>query len=200
MTEKFNPSKYLTKIKGKDYLEVKYRLIWFREVCPDWGIETEVVASAQGAAQVKATIKNAEGRIIAQAHKMETKQGFFDYLEKAETGAVGRALAMCGFGTQFTAGELDEGDRIVDAPVEKFETTIDHVEKRQADIAKVIDGMDEDKKNSPATPKQTDAIVKVALKRYGAEPEAVQSFVRSLTIAQASEFLSEPKKLAEHFG
>ena len=24
---------------------------------------------------------------------------------------------MCGFGTQFTAGELDEGERIVDSPV-----------------------------------------------------------------------------------
>ena len=38
--------------------------------------------------------------------------------EKAETKAVGRALAMLGYGTQF-APELDEGERIVDSPVER---------------------------------------------------------------------------------
>jgi hypothetical protein len=56
---------------------------------------------------------------MAQAHKAENKtgDGFKDYLEKAETGAIGRALAMCGYGTQFTGDELDEGVRIVDAPV-----------------------------------------------------------------------------------
>jgi hypothetical protein len=40
-------------------------------------------------------------------------------MEKAETGAIGRALALIGYGTQFCADELDEGDRIVDAPVAK---------------------------------------------------------------------------------
>lgn len=115
----FNPNEYLTKIKGKDYLEVKYRLVWMRSEHPDWGIETEIVNSVAGAAQIKATIKDQTGRILSQAHKMETKSGFPDYLEKAETGAIGRALAMCGYGTQFTADELDEGKRIVDAPVER---------------------------------------------------------------------------------
>jgi hypothetical protein len=37
---------------------------------------------------------------------------------KAETKAVGRALAMLGYGTQF-APEMDEGERIVDSPVAK---------------------------------------------------------------------------------
>ena len=114
----FNATEKLSKIKGKDYLEVKWRIVWVRSEHPDWGIETEIVNSVPGAAQVKATIKNAEGRILAQAHKMETSKGFPDYLEKAETGAIGRALALCGYGTQFTGDELDEGVRIVDAPVE----------------------------------------------------------------------------------
>ena len=39
-------------------------------------------------------------------------------MEKAETGSIGRALALLGYGTQFCADELDEGDRIVDAPAE----------------------------------------------------------------------------------
>ena len=50
--------------------------------------------------------------------KKETEVGFPDYIEKAETGAVGRALAMCGYGT-LQAPEFDEGERIADAPIEK---------------------------------------------------------------------------------
>jgi len=115
----FEPKQYLTKIQGKDYLEVKWRIVWMRTEHQDWGIETEIVNIAPGAAQVKATIRNGEGKILAMAHKMETKSGFADYLEKAETGAIGRALALCGFGTQFTGTELEEGTRIVDAPVTK---------------------------------------------------------------------------------
>ncbi len=47
---------------------------------------------------------------------MENALGFPDYLEKAETGSVGRALAELGFGTQF-APEFQEQSRIVDSPV-----------------------------------------------------------------------------------
>ena len=41
-----------------------------------------------------------------------------DYIEKAETGAIGRALAMCGYGTLQAPG-FDEQDRLADTPVEK---------------------------------------------------------------------------------
>lgn len=102
-------------LKGKDYLPVAQRLIWFREEHPDWAIETEVKVVANECL-AKATIKDHIGRIIATAHKTETKQGFMDFVEKAETGSIGRALGLCGYGTQFTH-EFDEGDRIVDAPI-----------------------------------------------------------------------------------
>ena len=67
---------------------------------------------------MKAIIKDATGRIIATARKKETEVGFPDYIEKAETGAIGRALAMCGYGT-LQAPEFDESDRLADTPVEK---------------------------------------------------------------------------------
>jgi hypothetical protein len=54
--------------------------------------------------------------VIATGTKAESRNGFTDYLEKAETGAIGRALALCGYGTQF-APELEEAERIVDSPV-----------------------------------------------------------------------------------
>jgi hypothetical protein len=108
----------LISLKGKPYLQVAHRILWAREDMPDIGIETEIVTHDKERSICRATIKDATGRILAQATKSEDKQGFGDHLEKAETGAIGRALALVGFGTQF-ALELDEGDRIVDAPVNK---------------------------------------------------------------------------------
>lgn len=105
-------------LRGRDYLEVKFRLVWFREEHPDWSIETEILSATETSAYARATIKDEHGRIIATSHKFETKQGFPDFIEKSETGAIGRALALIGFGTQFCADELDEGERIVDSPVD----------------------------------------------------------------------------------
>lgn len=109
----------LLNLKGKDYLEVKYRLVWFREEHPQWSIETEFLSIDDRSATARAVVRDETGRIIATSHKSETAGSFPDFMEKAETGAIGRALALIGFGTQFCADELDEGDRIVDSPVPK---------------------------------------------------------------------------------
>jgi hypothetical protein len=116
----FDPTRHLTKIQGKNYLEVKWRLVWIRSEHPDWSIETEPVEINTEKKYVifRATVKDETGRVIATGTKAESKNGFADYLEKAETGAVGRALALCGYGTQF-APELNEAHRIVDAPVKR---------------------------------------------------------------------------------
>jgi hypothetical protein len=103
-------------LKGKDYLEVKYRLVWFREEHPNYGIETEFVSVTEKGSVARAVIRDESGRIIATSHKSETESGFPDFMEKSETGAIGRALALMGFGTQFCADELDEHQRIVDSP------------------------------------------------------------------------------------
>lgn len=106
----------LLDLRGKDYLQVAHRLVWFREDHPTWSIETEALTIQPDYAIFLARVKDEAGRVIATGTKHETKQGFFDFIEKAETGAIGRALALCGYGTQF-APELDEGERIVDSPV-----------------------------------------------------------------------------------
>lgn len=106
----------LMDIRGKEYLQVAYRLVWLREEHPDWGITTELLQVSEKSTLAKATIHNEKGTVIATAHKFETIQGFQDHTEKSETGAIGRALAMCGYGTQFT-DDLNEGERLADAPV-----------------------------------------------------------------------------------
>ena len=113
----FDPKKYLINLKGKEYLPVAARLVWFRQDHPDWSIITtpvEINLEKQFAI-FSASIMNADGKIIATGTKMETVKDFGDYLEKSETGSVGRALAMCGYGTQF-APELSEGARFADSP------------------------------------------------------------------------------------
>lgn len=107
----------LLNLRGKDYLEVKYRLVWFREDHPLWSVETELISVTERTACARALVRDEQGRVIATSHKFESVSGFPDFLEKAETGAIGRALALIGYGTQFCADELDEGDRIVDSPV-----------------------------------------------------------------------------------
>lgn len=119
-TEKtpFNPDEHLIKAQGgKDYLPVAYRIVWFREKHPDWGIETVIERLPNETYFAKATIKDEQGRVRATSHKIESHKNFpKGAAEKAETGAIGRALALCGFGTQFET-DFDEGERVVDAPI-----------------------------------------------------------------------------------
>lgn len=144
----FNPNEHLMQIKSRngsaDYLAVQWRLVWFRSICPEGTIETEivhldldreteeeayvwnsetrrsekVVKRAPGFAVFRAVVKDGKGG-MATGTKSEKAASFGDFLEKAETGAIGRALAALGYGTQFTGEEFDERHRIVDAPVER---------------------------------------------------------------------------------
>jgi hypothetical protein len=143
----FNPNEHLMQIKSRngssDYLPVQWRLVWFRSLCPNGTIETEIVhldpdreteeetyawnsetrrsektvKKAPGFAVFRAIVKDGNGG-VAMGTKSEKAASFPDYIEKAETGAIGRALAGLGYGTQFTGDEFDERHRIVDAPVE----------------------------------------------------------------------------------
>lgn len=118
----FDPAKHLMKLKGKDYLPVAWRLVWFRERYPNGNIDTEAIQLTDTTAVFRATITaiGEGGEVLGRATgtKAQSKHGFSDYIEKAETGAIGRALAALGFGTQFDP-ELDEGERLADAPVER---------------------------------------------------------------------------------
>jgi hypothetical protein len=113
----------LLDLRGKPYLQVAHRLVWFTEENPCYAIDTEFpvmdVEEGLATAKVIITILTEEGKMIrrAMATKSETKKSFSDYVEKAETGAIGRALAMLGYGTQFTGDELDEGERLADSPI-----------------------------------------------------------------------------------
>jgi hypothetical protein len=48
----------------------------------------------------------------------DATKDFVDFAEKASTKSLGRALLALGYGTAF-APEMDEGERVVDSPVER---------------------------------------------------------------------------------
>jgi hypothetical protein len=115
----FEPSRYLTKVGGADYLEVKWRLVWLRETHPDAAIETELVSHDGSFAVFRAKV-TIPGGGAATGWGSEGIDDFRDYIEKAETKALGRALAALGFGTQFCP-DFDFGaaaGRVVDTPID----------------------------------------------------------------------------------
>lgn len=100
-----------------EYLDVRWRVLWIRTEHPDARIATELITHEDGFALFRAVVSLPDGGGSATGWGSETRQDFTDYIEKAETKALGRALAHLGFGTQF-ATELDEGDQVVDSQIE----------------------------------------------------------------------------------
>lgn len=141
-TKPFNPNDYMLKLQGKNYLPVAARIAWLNAEFPHlFSIEvvnyehsTTTRTFGSGPTAKTCEVREAIYRMrvtfpngtYVEGDKGETDIDFGDYREKAQTGALGRALAMAGYGT-LNAPEFDEsattsrasgidGVRIVDAP------------------------------------------------------------------------------------
>lgn len=138
MSDKFNPAEYLRTLpkrrKIKDpktgqekwveeshlYLDVKYRVLWYRHIYPEGYIETTECEVTDKFARIEAVVydrdPNDGGKRLGKGRRQVNALDFRDYTEKAETQAIGRALAVAGFGTQF-CDDLDEENILADSPV-----------------------------------------------------------------------------------
>jgi hypothetical protein len=99
----FDPTPYIRQLRGRgggDYLDVKWRLLWLRKEHPDAEIVTELVQHDPQMAIFKATVTIPTGG-KATGYGSETASDFPDFIEKAETKAIGRALNALGYGAQF---------------------------------------------------------------------------------------------------
>ena len=199
----FSPNEHVMQIKNRggsaDYLPVQWRLVWFNEKCPEgkitivekiidperevekevmqWNNETRrserVVKSARGWAYFHVRVEDGKGK-VGEAVKSESAVDFDDYIEKADTGATGRALAKIGYGTQF-APEFDEQHRIVDAPVERAEnSTGGRLEGGRKAIAAINKNSDSASQAS-ATDQQLASLRKLLQHLGRPEPENMDS-------------------------
>lgn len=122
----FDPNKHLRTVgKEKDgtprvYLDVKWRIVWFRETYPLGAIDTELFSLGDLVyvrARVIVDTQIASGMATVRSAGANEQAWAGREIEKAETAAIGRALALAGFGTQFS-GDGD-GDDLADVPIEQ---------------------------------------------------------------------------------
>jgi hypothetical protein len=146
MMSKIDLTPFFMVLSGKRYLQVAGRVLLFRDVHPSGGIHTELITLdlEKGFAQYKAVVVDANGLILATAYGSETLKGFpTGWIEKAETVAVGRALAAAGFGTQFALADFhDHHDaKLADAPVTPPDAVAAEATKKptQAQIKRVFE-------------------------------------------------------------
>jgi len=103
-----------TNIKGKDYVEVNQRLLYFRNesAYAGWSMESELVELHADRCCVRAVIRDNEGRIRATGHASEDRTSSMinktSYVENCETSAWGRALACIGIGIETSIASSNE--------------------------------------------------------------------------------------------
>jgi len=100
------------KIKGKDYVEVHERLMYFRTNYPKYSLTSEVIEKTDTSILILATIKDDKDRVLATGLAEEHKGSSFinktSYVENAETSAWGRALGNLGIGLDTSVASADE--------------------------------------------------------------------------------------------
>lgn len=178
----FNPNEHLLKIQGKEYLPVRWRLVWFHDATTSKAgyvtVELEhdrqngfakfftIAWDGDGDEWRHTNIRGVEvdvcGR-VATGEGSETRADFNDYYEKAATKALGRALAGLSFGTQF-APEMDEKQRVADSPVERHPAQQGQqrsAQPRQAPMLAEVPKSDLPDDGTPASEQQKQSLQKL---------------------------------------
>ncbi len=101
-------------IKGKEYITVNERLIYFRSkpVFKGWKIIEELVSLDEKEGIFKVTIMNSERHQVVNAHAQEYRDSSYinktSFLENGFTSALGRALGYLGIGIDTAIASAEE--------------------------------------------------------------------------------------------
>lgn len=103
-----------TNIKGKAYVEVSQRILYFR-TAPEyrgWAMESDIISYDDQSCIIRATIKNPEGVVVAIGHAQEDRTSSMinktSYIENCESSAWGRCLGNLGIGIETSIATADE--------------------------------------------------------------------------------------------
>ena len=130
-------------IKGKEYVEVNERLIYFRKNFPNFSLTSEVLEKTEKSILILATISNDEGKVIATGMAEEEKGSTFinktSYVENCETSAWGRALANFGIGLETSVASADEVQNAIAQQEEKPKNILlDINEEKMEDVLRYV--------------------------------------------------------------
>jgi hypothetical protein len=199
----YDPNNHLMQLKGRDYLNVQNRLLWFIRdqrafisgglARVPYVIQTELVELDReaGFAHFKTYVRDVLGN-ESTMYGSESAKDFGDFVEKASTKSLGRALLALGYGTAF-APEMDEGERVVDAPVDRqgerkrqsARSAAEPVARPVATAAPAPAQRSAPATEALATEQQLRSISKLCEALGRPEPES------GLTLAQARELISQ---------
>jgi hypothetical protein len=103
-----------TNIRGKEYVEVNQRILYFR-TAPEyrgWSLETEMIHLDNDSCVIRAVITNDTGSVVATGFAQEDRTSSHinktSYVENCETSAWGRALANLGIGIESSIASSNE--------------------------------------------------------------------------------------------
>lgn len=103
-----------TNIRGKEYVEVNQRILYFRtaQEYKGWALETEMVHLDNDSCVIRAVIRNENGEAVATGFAQEDRTSSHinktSYVENCETSAWGRALANLGIGIESSIASSNE--------------------------------------------------------------------------------------------
>lgn len=99
-------------IKGKNYVMVNERLKAFRKDFPNYSLTSELVHLDTDSCVIKATICDADGRVVATGLAQEDRTSSMinrtSFVENCETSAWGRALGNLGIGIDVSIASAEE--------------------------------------------------------------------------------------------
>lgn len=116
------------KIRDKEYVEVNERLKAFRTL-PEYkgySLVSDIISLENGVITVKASIYDADGRIIATGLAQEKESSSFinktSFVENCETSAWGRALGNLGIGIDTSVASAEEVENAINNQTTKEPT------------------------------------------------------------------------------
>ena len=89
----FDPNAHLRQLEdGRDYMDLKWRILWLRSNEPEARIESQIVPATEDEIVCRATI-TLRGGASASAHGSALRSEEDSAVERAENRAIARALA-----------------------------------------------------------------------------------------------------------